>query len=122
VLHLKNKLPLLGYCGGPIAFGLFITGTGIILSRDVCINLANNMPIIHQYEDVHTSNVLRELKYSLNDITELQYRWELLINDTNNIIPPDLNNILYFRVRNNDRNNDIIMFTNLCKKIYNLSL
>jgi hypothetical protein len=118
LLILKQQFSLSNFCGGYIIFNEFITGTGLILSKDVCINLSKNLIIVYEFEDVYLSKLLRQLGYSLTNIT--QYRIEYLINDINNINHiSDINNILYYRIKNNDRNIDIELFDILYTSIYN---
>ena len=120
VLLLKNTLPLFDYCGGFVLWNSFITGTGIILSRDVCINFLNNTQIEYETtEDVYTSMILKSKKYSLQDIKN--YKWYHLTNNETDV-PNDIENILYYRIKNPDRNYDIELFSKLCKQIYNLTL
>ena len=119
LLILKEQLPINNFCGGYIIFNSFISGTGIILSKDVCIRLSNTIFESNTNEDVFISNLLIKLGYSLFNITN--YRMEHLINgidNTNHI--SDMNNILYFRIKNSDRNIDVQLFNILSNTIYNI--
>ena len=98
---------------------LSIVFDNIILSKDVCINLVNSNPInraYDSYDDCLISDILQSLNYSLQNITE--YKLEYLISDKDNIIPDNIDDILYFRIKNADRNIDIEMFKILYDRIY----
>ena len=119
LLSLKNNLPYTNFCGGYIIFNLFISGTGLILSKDVCINLSKELVINDTVtEDVYISRVLCDLGYSLHNIS--QYKLEYLINNTGCISDYiiDIPSTLYFRVKNMDRNYDIELFNSLYNIIY----
>ena len=122
LLCLKNNLPCSNFCGGYILFNLFISGTGIILSKDVAINLSKELIVVFEYEDVYITRLLRELGYTLINIS--QYKMEYLCNNTFCIddYTLDIPNTLYFRIRNtNGRDIDIEMFKSLYDKIYTMS-
>lgn len=120
VLSLKTYLPYENFCGGYISLNpYFLSGTCLILSKDVCINLSKKLIIVNQFEDVYISKLLCELGYTLTQI--YQYKSHHLINNTgciNNYII-DIPSTLYFRVKNSDRNNDIQLFDSLYNTIYN---
>ena len=101
-------------------FDLFLSGTGIILSKDVCIHLSKEIIINNQMDDVLISKVLCQLGYTLTNI--YQYKLEMLTNNTGciNDYAIDIPSTLYFRVKNIDRINDIELFNSLCDKIYNV--
>jgi hypothetical protein len=121
LLLLKNNLSHVNFCGGYIIFNRFISGTGIILSKDVCINLSKELNIGNENDDVHISALLCQFNYTLNNIS--QYKMEYLINNIGCIdnYTIDIPSTLYFRVKNIDRNNDIELFKSLYDKIYNIS-
>lgn len=119
LLRIKKLLPLSNYAGGIIMFNSFISGTGIILSKDVCIKLANTISTNNNYEDVYISRTLQQLGYTLNNLTKINMNMHFLINDNNTVLPDNFNDILYFRIKNNDRNHDIRLMDILCQKIYN---
>ena len=201
VLNLLNTLPLSNFAGGFAVQG-FITGTGIILSKDVCnilvnnynanniinnnrenlllfneqlnsiksnlnnllssindLNLPNNCSIkefnndlsliMQKYnnntnifaldnlsilEDVLISNIIR--KYNIQILNIINYKWGFLINDMSPLpsnceyVSVSLNfnpnisfseNVLYFRIKNTDRDIDLQYFKLLLKKIYNIT-
>ena len=90
LINLKNLLPLNNFAGGFIIFNTFISGTGIILSKDVSINIAKSLIISNEFEDVYISKLLINLGYQIINI--LQYRMEYLIND-NACLTVSLNDI-----------------------------
>jgi hypothetical protein len=119
LLSLKNNLPYDNFCGGYIMFNQFLSGTGIVLSKDVCINLSKEIIINNNVmDDVYISGLLCDLGYTLSNIS--QYKLELLCNNTHciNDYLIDISSTLYFRVKNMDRNNDIALFNSLYDKIY----
>jgi hypothetical protein len=118
LLAIKKLLPLSNYAGGAIMFNTFISGTSIILSKDVCIKLVNTISTNRNYDDVYISSTLRKLGYKLNDVKNVNMMMHMLVNDSDNVIPDDINNILYFRIKNTDRNDDIRMMEILCQRIY----
>jgi hypothetical protein len=98
----------------------FISGTGIILSKDVCIKLVEYINFYNDYEDVLISSFILQFTniYSLPN-NKLQF----LIDGKNNIIPSDVSNILYFRIKSDgDREHDKITFKLLAKKIYDIDI
>jgi hypothetical protein len=118
LLKIKKLLPLTNYAGGVIVENRFISGTGIILTKDVCIKLANTIFTDYNFEDVYISITLQELGYTLNNLNKINMNMHMLVNDSDNVIPDDINNILYYRIKNSDRNNDIRMMELLCQRIY----
>ena len=125
LFDLKPVLPLNNFAGGIILsypnINDFITGTGIILSKDVCINLSKTITIVNEFEDVYIGQLLVQLGYILTNISDYT-TWKLLINNVNNNIDflseKDIKNTLYYRIKNIDRNIDLILFDLLYKKIY----
>jgi len=116
MFNLSNKLPITGCLSGIYIFNDFITGTGIIMSKDVCEVLINEPFHYGPGDDVAISN---NLKKYFNIFPLKDNLMFYLINDDSNI-PDDINNILYFRIKNNDRKLDIALFKLLLKKIYNI--
>lgn len=130
-----NNMPSTNSCGGFYVTG-FITGTGIILTRDAANKIADsfmhyNINSIH--EDVLISSILRDhqVPYISNE-----YVWVLLIDDDTYDLPclhliktneqfrefniPD--NALHFRLKNGiNRDIDLLNFKFILKKIYNIT-
>jgi len=122
ILEIKNNLPLTHFCGGHRPFNSFISGTSIILSKDVCINLSKSIQIYNQFEDVYISDLLINLGYNINHIENYSnYKVLWLVNNNNKIDHiSNINNYLYFRIKNADRNIDLELFNKLCDVIYKL--
>lgn len=126
ILNLLETKPTSGYAGGYNVQG-FITGTGIILSNDIASMLCNNILPIHMHDDVLISHILSTHNIQLNNITE--YKWGFMIpriceladncrfTETNE---DNYNDILYFRLKNENRQTDVDYFNILKNKIYNL--
>jgi len=111
----SNQLPRVGCLSGIYMFNHFISGTGIILSRDVSEYLLT-FPIGYTSDDVLISDNLKR-KYAVFRLDDsLMY---FCINDKINI-PDNIDNILYFRIKNNNRDLDIEIFKLLLRKIYNI--
>ena len=121
IVHLHNLIP-------------FITGTGIFITKDIAekisnIKLQNDIECydtvsnetrfcsISQIfnEDVSFSIILQMIGCKINDIGP--DKWRLCINDSDSIDDFEYNE-LYYRVKNNDRNIDVILFNKLYEKIY----
>jgi hypothetical protein len=109
----------------------FISGTGIVLSKDVAEYLVDQYVEDYQTpDDVLIAIQLRD-KYFLDAINLSNIYWigyenenninnvELVENYINNI--QNIENILYFRTKNADRNVDVKIFQVLNKKIYQIS-
>jgi hypothetical protein len=98
----------------------YITGTGVIITKDISIKLCT-FDLQGEPEDIW-------LSYYLKQITNIQeipnHKWVLLMNGSNNLIPNDISEILYFRVRTDIDNRiyDRYAFITLLKKIYDISL
>lgn len=140
--HIPNLLeyifsiPNENACGG-FSYRGFITGTGIILTRDVANKIVNefiNYNIIEYNEDIIISSILNKLKIPYFNPNKY-YMWGLIIDEKSEPYPeyhymipagkfididfPD--NILYFRIKNSlDRNLDILYYKLLLNKIYNI--
>jgi hypothetical protein len=136
--NLNNLLniPYKNFCSGFAPQG-FITGTGIILSEDIVKLLVDNFnkenDNIFVHEDVLISQILSG--YSLQILNITNYKWGFLVNDETPLpsncyyvntstefdpyiyVPDD---ILHFRIKNNNRNLDIEYFRLLLKIIYNI--
>ena len=119
LLIFKNYLPRQKMCCGHLTFNSFISGTGIIMSSDVSKKITSliNENII-QHDDVYISNLLTNCKYTIQNIEKARFSMKYLIYDNNNKIPDNTSNILYYRIKNGDRNIDIDMFKKLLLKIY----
>jgi hypothetical protein len=107
---------------GFLIFSNFLSGTGIILSKDVAVEFIKNIKNIKNInkisDDVLISNTIKHIiPLSHLDDKKMCY----LINGKNNIIPEEFNNILYFRIKSEgDRHHDGIAFIKLAKLLYNI--
>lgn len=122
VLELKPLLPRENFCGGIINCHEFISGTGIMISKDTCHNLVN-LGIIESsdYDDVHISKCLKDdLKLKFTYVTDFHYTIKYYVDNLSHLSNDD-ENILYYRIKNqNDRNIDVVLFDLLCKHVYNI--
>ena len=125
LLNLNKNIPFNNFAGGFIPFGEFISGTGIMLSKDVSVNLCSTVSKIlypiDEYDDVYISKLLCYMGYSLTDVQTISpYRWGFFINDNLSIPMNEIDTTLYYRIKNNDRNIDVQLHDILCKLIYNV--
>ena len=106
---------------GVIIGNTFISGTGIIVSKDICVKLSN---IINSYESGYEDVLLSQYIQKVNNLAGLpENKLYYLIDAEHNKIPDDVSDILYFRVKSSgDREYDVIAFKELAKKIYNIEL
>jgi hypothetical protein len=144
VFHMPNLLeylyiiPNTNACGG-FNYRSFITGTGIILTKDVANQIVDNFlfyDITKHNEDIIISGILNKLKIPYYNCKQF-YKWCLIINEetenygeyhhihTHGIFKsidfPD--NVLHFRIKNsNDRNIDVEYFKLILEKIYDIKI
>lgn len=142
VFHMPNLMeyltiiPNINACGG-FNYRSFITGTGIILSRDVGNQIVDNFlkyDITKYNEDILISALLNKFKTPYFNSKQF-YKWGLIIDEKpedygeyyyiathgkfNDIDFPD--DILHFRIKNSlDRKIDIEYFKLVLNKIYNI--
>ena len=126
LFKLCDTFPKTNFAGGYNIQG-FISGTGIIMSPDVATRLYRTpyIPMIH--EDVAISEVFRVYNIPIYNITE--YKWGFLVPPTD-ILPSNcryldvddsnIDDILNFRIKNADRNLDIIYFKILLIRLYQI--
>ena len=131
--HMENLFKFLDskpkerFAGG-YAFQGFISGTGIIMSRDVG-NMVTSTPNSNYIgDDLAISQTIQSHGIHLYDITE--YKWGFLIPFVDNlpsncryvsIDENDFSDILNFRIKNGgDRSTDVYYFNVLLKKLYNV--
>ena len=129
--HMENLFKLLDikpkerFAAG-YAFQGFISGTGIIMSRDVGNLVASNPNSAYIGDDLAISQTIQSLGIHLYDITE--YKWGFLIPQIDNlpsncrylnINDTNFSDILNFRIKNGgDRSIDIHYFNVLLDKLY----
>jgi hypothetical protein len=134
VWHIPNLFTFLSiqpkekFAGG-FAFQGFISGTGIIMSRDVGQLVYENPNNGHISDDVAISDTIRINGINLYDITD--YKWGFLIPKIDNlpsnckyleITENDFSDILNFRLKNSDRQTDVLYTKILIYKIYNIKV
>ena len=131
IWHMENLFKFLDikpkerFAGG-YAFQGFISGTGIIMSRDVGNIVASNPNSVYIGDDLAISQTIQSHGIHLYDITE--YKWGFLIPKIDNlpsncrylnIDDNDFSDILNFRIKNGgDRSIDIYYFNVLLDKLY----
>jgi hypothetical protein len=123
-------------CSGFTVFG-FITGTGIIMNKNVAGIIANNYTQFNYMgicEDCIISQILSY--YNIQYIPPpIDYKWGMIIDTVNEQDKRDHmtfyitndkyqeyifdKNILQFRIKNSDRNIDILFFKDILKQLYN---
>jgi hypothetical protein len=132
-----HGIPNTNSCGG-FNYRSFITGTGVILSRDVANQIVENLfyfDIVKHNEDLIISAILNKLQIPYYNC-RIFYKWGLVIEeepekygeyhfiDTSGTEYKDIDfpdNILHFRIKNlTNRNKDIYYFKLLLNKIYNI--
>lgn len=114
---LSNQLPKMGCLSGFYIFDSFISGTGIIMSKDVCNILIREQIEYNKPDDIMISeNLKKHFKISPLQNDKIYF----LINNEINI-PDNTDDILYFRIKNNDRTIDIQLFKLLLKRIYDIT-
>jgi hypothetical protein len=130
-----NTLPQYNICSGFIVFG-FITGTGIIMPKNVAELIADNYEkfnYMHIHEDVLITNMFNH--YNIAYISPSNYEWGLIIdvNDeerylwkiyyTENIYKKFnySKNTLHYRIKNLNREIDLEYFKELLQHLYDIS-
>jgi hypothetical protein len=114
---LTSVLPRQQCLSGYLMFNSFISGTGIILSRDTCNYFVHQPDVEGRPDDVGIFQTI--IHYCLPFQIEQYYKLHFQTDGTNNL-PENITNILYFRIKNEDRTNDIICFKQLLKRLYNI--
>jgi hypothetical protein len=105
---------------GIVPFNSFVSGTGIILSKyvtNIFIKTVNINPS-QSHDDVLISNILK-CSVKMQGLPHSMMPW--LIYNEKNVIPEDVSEILYFRIKNEkDRRIDIQLFKQLMVKVYGI--
>ena len=139
LLLLYNEIPRNHFFGGHVMFNSFITGTGIIISRDL-IPLFLNLNINHYHDnnDVAISLYMKNNNIPIHSLEHYQnYKldWQILSETCTDITSPhhknnitviydntNTNHILYFRIRNETIEQDLYITKKLLKKLYNIEI
>lgn len=116
-LYSHLKLPKTECFSGIYIFNSFISGTGIIMSRDVCNVLVTKPYIQNTSDDVLISNHLKRHF----QVTKLNDKLIFYLTKDTDKIPSNIDDILYFRVKNSnnrevDCENFDVIFRKLCNK------
>lgn len=129
LFNLLDNKPKINFAGG-YSFQGFISGTGIIMSKDVAEYIYLNPISSYIGDDVLISQSIQSKGIELYDINE--YKWGFLIPKNDNlpdncryldINENDFSDILNFRIKNSDRLSiDVYYFKVLLKKIYNINV
>jgi hypothetical protein len=120
LFHVINDFQPNQFAGGIFLFNFVISGTGIFLSKDSCIQLIERMNQcfhIYEHDDVLITKLIQE-KYPIHNLTENS--WIQLYSNENNVIPQNFDNVLYFRIKSPNRTYDEIAFKTLLKNMYNI--
>jgi hypothetical protein len=106
------------YAGGIIMFDHFISGTGILLSRDIAYTLSTFKNDYSTNDDVLISNYLSLFTTIVRwDEASMYYMTDGHVN-----LPEDISTIIYFRIKNQNRDIDVQIFRKLLKNIYDIQL
>ena len=104
------------YAGGIVIFNSFISGTGILLSKDTAYRLSTFNNDYCTNDDVLIGKYLTQI----TNVTQWDNNCMHYMTDGSIILPKDISNIIYFRIKNTNRNIDIDIFKQLLKKIYDI--
>jgi hypothetical protein len=139
LLSLYDEIPKTNFFGGHVVFNLFVTGTGIVISRDLIDKLLTiNTNIIRDNDDVaiskHMINVGVPIRF-LNNLSNYKWNHQVIDMNESDITSPHhknnnleisentyIDDILYFRVRNSSTTQDLIVTKKIIKRIYNIEL
>jgi hypothetical protein len=139
LLSLYNEIPKSNFFGGYVIFNSFVSGTGIFISRDLIEKLLKiNTNYFNVLDDVAISthmknqgikmtdfNILTNYKMNYQVLNENETDINAFTHKNNNL---EINNttyiddILYFRVKNNTIERDLFITKKIIKKIYNIEL
>jgi hypothetical protein len=121
ILKFIDLLPKNNCGGGYLCFNDFVSGTGIFMSKDVANILVNNIDNSEIHDDVLISRIMTNHNITLFNINTYNYNIEYLCNNNYNDNININDNILYYRIRNDEnRNIDIKYFNFLLNNIYNI--
>lgn len=118
ILKYLDTIPKSGYAGG-YSWGTHLSGTGIFMSRDVIEILTKDIRHLVPYDDYNISAIIKQNKIKTKCI-QIPYSIRFV---ENNKYDENLyydKNVLYFRIKNKDREIDIMYFKNFLKRIYGI--
>jgi hypothetical protein len=125
LLSLYEEIPKFRFFGGHVIFNTFISGTGIIISKDLVplllkINLMNPK---QDYNDVYISLFMHKYNeipiFDLGTLSKYKMNYQI---DDKNIIPNYTDDILYFRIKNKNIEMDITVYKVLIKLLYKIDI
>jgi len=124
VLAYLSEKPTTNFAGGFPVFW-FTSGTCIFFSRDVGekitadIRYDDNTP-----DDVLISRLIDEKQIPREDLSPFEMKYYIINyqeNDVKNLTDDDIQKILFYRCKNEDsRENDILVFRDLLRRVYHL--
>ena len=138
LLSLYNEIPKTNFFGGYVVFDHFITGTGVFISRDLIKKLLTMNANVTINEDVAISFHMKSIRVNMsyfNNLTNYKLNFQTIDINENNINSPHhknnnleikydtyIDDILYFRVKNCSREQDLLVTRKILKRIYNIEL
>lgn len=103
---------------GILMYNWFISGTGLIMSSDMSDLLVKEEPHnCHDCDDVFISRKLVHYGASFHLLHKFMMYY---LTDGDNVIPKNKNDILYFRIKNQNRQRDIELFKILLQEMYDI--
>lgn len=117
LFKMATQFPIEKCLTGVLIANNFISGTGIIMSRDVGRTLAMQKHTPKISDDVLISTQLKQF-YKIHRIDETAMYY--LISEDRNVIPDNKEHILYFRIKNLAAQYDILLFNILLFDIYGI--
>ena len=138
LLKLYQEIPRVMFFGGHLIFKSFISGTGIIISHDLIPVLLNINPF--QYSENNDVAISQFMKcknipiYNLEFSPKYKLNYQILDETCNDVSSPhhknnntaiaeiDIDNVLYFRVKNASIENDLYITKQLINKMYNITI
>jgi len=138
LFSLYNNIPRNNLFGGHYIFNSFITGTGIIISKNIVPILLKIDPMSGDNDDVAISHFMKSKNiriFHLEKSNHYKMNYQILDENVTDINSPHHKNhvleinentnthdILYFRIRNANQERDIVIAKKILKKIYNILL
>lgn len=102
---------------GHVAADMFVSGTGIFMGKHVATHLTNQKDSDLEFDDVLISEYATKL-FFLDKLDSSVVHF--MVDDEENKYPADVKQPLYYRVKNQDRTNDVKIFQELLLEIYDI--
>jgi|688.fasta_scaffold109539_3 hypothetical protein len=138
LFSLYNNIPRNNLFGGHYIFNSFITGTGIIISKNIVPILLKIDPMSGDNDDVAISHFMKSKNiriFHLEKSNHYKMNYQILDENVTDINSPHHKNhnleinettntddILYFRIRNASQERDLLVTKKILKKLYNIVL